>query len=72
MCNRFITGTCYQPVNDDEFGLRAGGSAQVFQYGEAILISPVVEYLTNDEDGYILLLRRLWFKEVMALVIKCR
>jgi hypothetical protein len=72
MRNRFITGTCYQPVNDDEFGLRAGGSAQVFQYGEAILISPVVEYLTNDEDGYILLLRRLWFKEVMALVIKCR
>jgi len=68
MCNRFIASTCYQPVNDDELGLRAGGSAQVFQYGKAILIGPVVEYLANNEDGYILLLHRLWLKEVVALV----
>jgi len=66
----FVTGTGYQLFDDDELGLGPGGGAQMFQYGEAIFISPVVEYFADKEDGDILLLRWLWLKEVVTLVIK--
>jgi hypothetical protein len=67
---RFVTGTGYQLFDDDELGLWPCGGAQVFQYGKTILISPVVKYFADEEDGDILLLRRLWLKEVVALVNK--
>jgi hypothetical protein len=66
----FVTGTGNQLFDDDELGLWPGGGAQVFQYGKAILISPVVKYFADEEDGDVLLLRRLWLKEVVPLVNK--
>ena len=42
----------------------------MFQYGEAILVRPVVEYSAQEEDGNILLVRRLRVKEVMTLGTK--
>jgi hypothetical protein len=39
----------------------------MFQYGEAVLIGPVVRYFGDDEDGDVLLPCRLGRKEVMAL-----
>jgi hypothetical protein len=67
---RFVTGTGYQLFDDDELGLVSGGGAQVFQYGEATLVSPVVEYIADEEDGDILSLRRLWLDEVVTFAIK--
>ena len=66
----FVTGTGYQLFDDDELGLGPGCGAQMFQYGEAIFVSPVVEYFADKEDGDILLLRWLWLKEVVTLVIQ--
>ena len=39
----------------------------MFQYGEAVLVWPVVGDLAEEEDGDVLLACRLWFKEVVAL-----
>jgi hypothetical protein len=64
----FVTGTGYKLFDDDELGLGPGGGTQMFQYGEAIFVSPVVEYFADKEDGDVLLLRWLWFKEVVTLV----
>jgi hypothetical protein len=43
----------------------------MFQYSETILVRPVVEYSAQEEDGNILLVRRLRVKEVMTLDTKC-
>ena len=39
----------------------------MFQYGEAILVRPVVQYFGNKEDGDVLLPCRLWCEKVVAL-----
>ena len=39
----------------------------MFQYGEAVLVRPVVDNLAEEEDGDTLLACRLWFEEVLAL-----
>jgi hypothetical protein len=66
MCSRFVTSICHQPSNNDKLGLRASGSAQMFQYCEAILVGPVMKHSAQEENGDILLLRRLWVKEVVS------
>ena len=38
----------------------------MFEYGEAVLVGPVVYYFGEKEDGDILLLCRLWCKEVVT------
>jgi hypothetical protein len=43
----------------------------MFQYDEAILVRPVMEYSTQEEDGDVIFLRRLWVKEVVALGTRC-
>ena len=70
MYSRSITGVCHKPFDDDELCRRASSSAQMFQYSEAILVLPVVKYLAQKEDGDVLLLRRLWVKEVVAFRIR--
>jgi hypothetical protein len=40
----------------------------MFEYGEAVLIRPVVHYFREDEDGDVLLPCRLWCKEVMTFL----
>jgi hypothetical protein len=66
MRSRFVTGICHQPSNNDKLGLRASGNAQMFQYCEAILVGPVVKHSAQEEDGDVLLLRRLRVKEVVS------
>ena len=44
----------------------------MFQYGEAILVGPVVEYFAQEEDGDISLLNRLWVKEAMGFGFRVR
>ena len=61
----------HQPIDNDELCLRASGNAQVFQYSETILVRPVVKYSAQEEDGNILLVRRLRVKEVVTLGTKC-
>jgi hypothetical protein len=39
----------------------------MFQYGEAIVVGPVMQYFGNEEDGDVLLPCRLWCEEVVAL-----
>ena len=68
----FVTGTFHQLVDDDKFRLGTSSDAEVFQYGKAILIRPVMEYFAQEEDRNVVLLRRLWFKEAVALEIKCQ
>lgn len=70
MCGRFVAGKCHQLVNDNKLCLRAGCNTQVFQYSQAVLIGPVVEYSTQEEDSDILLLYRLRVEEAMSLGIK--
>ena len=72
MCSRFVTGMCNQLFDDDELCFRASGIAQMFQYSETILVLPVAQYSAQKEDGNILLLRRLWVEEVVALGTKCK
>ena len=67
MCSRFVTGMCHQPFDKDELCLGASSDAQMFQYSETILVRPVVKYSAQEEDGNILLLRRLRVKEVVTL-----
>ena len=67
MCSRFITGMCYQLLENDEPCLMASGFAQMFQYRETILVLPVVKHSARKEDRNTLLLRRLRVKEVVAL-----
>ena len=67
MCSRFITGMCYQLLDNDELCLMANGFAQMFQYSETILVLPVVKYSAQKEDRNTLLLRRLRVKEVVTL-----
>ena len=62
---------CYQLFDNDELCLRASGSAQMFQYSETILVRPVVKYPAQEEDGNILLLRRLRVEEVVTLSTRC-
>ena len=40
----FVTGICHQLVHNDKLGLRASGNAQMFQYGQAIFVGPVVKH----------------------------
>ena len=70
MCRGFVTGTGYQLLDNDELSLGHGSDAQVFQYGETIVVSPVVEYSADQEDRDIVFLRRLWVKEAVAFVMK--
>src|ERR1700730_5480637 len=63
--NRFVAGTRHQLVNNDELGLRSSRNAQMFRYNETILVCPVVENFANEEDGDVLLLRRLRVKEAL-------
>jgi hypothetical protein len=72
VCCRFVTYTGHQLFDDDELCLGPGGDAQVLQCGKAIFISPVMENLAEEEDGDVLLLRRLRCKEVVGLLIKCQ
>ena len=67
MCRRFIAGVCQQLFDNDELCLRDGSSMQMFQYSETMLVRPVVKYSAQEEDGNVILLRGLWFKEVMTL-----
>ena len=67
MCSRFITGMCYQLLDNDELCLMASGFAQMFQYRETILVLPVVKHSARKEDRNTLLLRRLRAKEVVTL-----
>ena len=67
MCSRFITGMCYQLLDNNELCPRASGFAQMFQYSETILVLPVVKYSAQKEDRNTLLLRRLRVKEVVTL-----
>ena len=70
--NRFITDTCDQLLKDDQLGLGTSGRAQVFQNSDAILIGPIVEHVTEEEYGSILLGMLLFFEEVLRLVIECQ
>ena len=70
MCRRFVTRAGHQLFDDDELGLGRSGDPQVLQYGEAIFVSPVVENLADEEDGDLILLRRLRVEEVVAFVTK--
>jgi len=70
MRGRFVTGICHQQVNTDELGLGASSSAHIFQYFEAILVGPVVEYSAQKEDSDVLLLRRLRVEEVLAFGVR--
>ena len=54
----------YHLLNNDELGLWLCGCAQIFQYFDAVLVSPVVDYSAEDEDGDVLPFR-LWLKEVL-------
>ena len=44
----------------------------MFQYREAILVGPVVEYFAQEEDRDFLLLNRLWVKEAMGFGFRVR
>ena len=67
MCSRFVAGICHRPFDNDKLCLRASGNAQMFQYGETILVRPIMKYSAQEEDGNIRLLRRLRVKEVVTL-----
>jgi hypothetical protein len=72
MRGRFVAGACYQLLDKEELRLGSSGNAQILQYGEAILVSPVVEHLADEEDRDVFLLRRLRIKETVALGTKCQ
>jgi len=59
-------------INHNELSLKTSCHAQMFQYREAILVGPVVKYFAQEEDGDILLLNRLWVKEVMGFGFRVR
>ena len=50
VCGGFVTGICHQLVHNDELGVGASGSAQMFQYGQAIFVRPVVKHPAQKED----------------------
>jgi hypothetical protein len=54
--DRFVTDVRHHLLDDDKLGLGPGGGAQMFQYFDTILISPVVEYSGKEDDGDVLLL----------------
>jgi hypothetical protein len=69
LCNGFVADVRYYLLNDDELGLWPGGCAQIFHYFDAVLVSPVVDYCAEDEDGDVPLpigcgSRTFWAKEV--------
>jgi hypothetical protein len=66
-CSRFITDGCKDLLNYEKLSLWSSDSAQIFQYGEAVLVGPVVQYFGDDEDRDVLLPCWLWRKEVVAL-----
>jgi hypothetical protein len=40
----------------------------MLEYGEAVLVRPIMHYFGEDEDGDVLLPRRLWCKEVVTFL----
>lgn len=66
VCDRFVTDVRYRLLNNDELGLWPGGCAQMFQYFDAVLVSPVVEHSDEEEDGNVILLLGLWFEKVVG------
>ena len=69
VCGGFVTGICHQLVHNDELGVGASGSAQMFQYGQTIFVRPVVKHPAQKEDRDVLL-RRLRVEEVVAFGIR--
>jgi len=70
VCRGLVTCIGHRLFDDDELGLGPSGSTQVLQYGEAIIVSPVMENFGDEEYGDVVLLRRLWVKEVVAYITK--
>ena len=48
--SRFVAGGRKHLLRDDQLSLWPSDSAQIFQYLEAILVSPVMENFAKDED----------------------
>ena len=71
MCRWFITGTCHWLLDNDDLRLRSSSSAQMFQYRDAVLVSPVVDYHAEEVDRDFFLLGTLRFKEVLGLGAQC-
>ncbi len=66
-CSRFVADSGKNLLNHDKLSLWSSGSAQMFQYGEAVLVGPVMNYSRDEEGGDILLQCRLGREEVLAL-----
>jgi hypothetical protein len=66
LCNGFVADVRYHLLDDDELGLWPGCCTQIFQYFDAVLVGPVVDYGAEDEDGDVSLPIRLWLKEVLG------
>ena len=71
MCRWFITGTCNRLLDNDDLRLGSSGSTQMFQYRDAILVSPVVDYHAEKIDRNFFLLGTLRFEEVLGLGAQC-
>ena len=68
VCGRFVADECHHLLDDDQLGPWPRSGAQMLEYGDAILVRPVVQHLAKKEDGDALTLRvrRLWVKEVVT------
>jgi hypothetical protein len=65
---RFLANGRHHQFDDDQLCLWPRGSAEVFEYGEAVLVRPVVQYFGEYEDGDVLLLCGLRCKEVLTFL----
>jgi hypothetical protein len=72
VCRGLVTCTRHRLFDDDELGFGPSGHTEVLQYSETIIVSPVMENFGDEEDGDVVLLRRLWTKEVVAYITKCQ
>jgi hypothetical protein len=58
VCGMFVADSGKNLLNHDKLSIWFSSSAQMFQYGEAVLVGPVVHYFEDEEDGDVLLLCR--------------
>jgi hypothetical protein len=57
-------------LEDKQLGVRPRSRVEMLEYGQAILVCPVVEHIAKKEDRgdfqIVIMTRRLWVKEILA------
>jgi len=51
VCGRFVAHARGHHLYNDQLGFGPRSGAQMFEYGEAILVCPVVEHSAKEEDS---------------------